>query len=327
MHLNEVISSIKMAGSVGLDETGRLLLGYDCTTPTSCAEWGVIDSPMENLALYTRLMKYGHFQTDPLEEDIWAHGDPAAGTQYNPALDPTLDWQKFQASVRHLLPAVEGTYVPESLQPEDFVAAGAALGGAANKTGKVTVDLVQYMNRILKITKDTGATLATADTRPALVRDCWSDGRADPPQPGESETPVDPIYDSCSVTAADWVTTPNYGLFPDVQELFVDFSAVNYDRTASLNTFVNIVGPLPDDGNPGTPLPWVEVNGVPILGWLEFRNGAPPAGGVPGIAGFVAASSDALRSVEFVHNYEIPEDLGWEFVPSGIDVKIKVKSK
>ena len=80
-------------------------------------------------------------------------------------------------------------------------------------------------------------------------------------------------------------------------------------------------------GNPATPLPWVEVNGVPILGWLEFRNGAPPAAGVPGLAGFVAASSDALRSIEFVHNYAIPEDLGWEFVPSGIDVKIKVKSK
>ena len=116
-------------------------------------------------------------------------------------------------------------------------------------------------------------------------------------------------------------------LFPDVQERFVNFSAANYDRTASLNTFVNIVGPLPDDGNPATPLPWVEVNGVPILGWLEFRNGAPPAAGVPGLAGFVAASSDALRSIEFVHNYAIPEDLGWEFVPSGVDVKIKVKSK
>ena len=65
MHFNEVISNIKMAGGVRLDETGRLQLGYTCTSNTQCAEWGVIDSPMENMALYTRLMKYGHFQTDP----------------------------------------------------------------------------------------------------------------------------------------------------------------------------------------------------------------------------------------------------------------------
>ncbi len=89
MHFNEVISNIKMAGGVRLDETGRLQLGYTCTSNTQCAEWGVIDSPMENMALYTRLMKYGHFQTDPAEEDTWAHGDPAAGTQYHPALDST----------------------------------------------------------------------------------------------------------------------------------------------------------------------------------------------------------------------------------------------
>ncbi len=54
------------------------------------------------------------------------------------------------------------------------MSAGAALGGAANKTGKITVDLVQYMNRILKITKKTEASEATLDWLPAKVRDCWS---------------------------------------------------------------------------------------------------------------------------------------------------------
>jgi hypothetical protein len=29
--------------------------------------------------------------------------------------------------------------------------------------------------------------------------------------------------------------------------------------------------------------------------------------------GFVAAAADGVRAVEFVHNYEIPEDLGWDF--------------
>ena len=35
---------------------------------------------------------------------------------------------------------------------------------------------------------------------------------------------------------------------------------------------------------------------------------------VTGINGFVLATSDGLRAIEFVHNYEIPEDL-WDFVP------------
>lgn len=44
---------------------------------------------------------------------------------------------------------------PETLNNRDFVRAASLLAGAANKTGIVTVDLVQYMNRILKITQTT----------------------------------------------------------------------------------------------------------------------------------------------------------------------------
>jgi len=349
MHFNEVISNIKdpEAMSVGLDETGRLLIGYGCSAPgaTDCAEWSVIDSPMENLALYTRLMKYGHFQTDASEVDIWAKGDPAAGIQYHPALEPA-DWQKFQPSVLFLLPGNGEAFCddlvcaePEALSPEDFVAAAAALGGAANKTGIITVDLVQYMNRILKITKKTEATLPTYTSMPALVRDCW--GSTDAPEPVQAvDENGNPVYDDegepvlaeieyddyCSVVAAD-ESLDGYELFPDVQETFVDFSESSYDRAAWRNTFVNVVGPLPDDGDLSTPLPWIEVSGVSILEWLGARNGESPAEAVESIAGFVAASSDTLRAIEFVHNYAIPEDLGWSFVPTGLDVKIKVKTK
>ena len=49
------------------------------------------------MALYARLMKYGHLQTDPEEVDTFAHGDPAAGTQYHTAL-AAEDYAKFDAS-------------------------------------------------------------------------------------------------------------------------------------------------------------------------------------------------------------------------------------
>ena len=41
---------------------------------------------------------------------------------------------------------------------------------------------------------------------------------------------------------------------------------------------------------------------------LVFRNGYQDV--TNGIGGFVEAASDSLRTIEFVHNYAIPEDLG-----------------
>ena len=49
--------------------------------------------------------------------------------------------------------------------------AGSTLAGAADKTGKITFDLVQYLNRILKIPVATTESAAPVDTLPALIRD------------------------------------------------------------------------------------------------------------------------------------------------------------
>ena len=317
MHLDEVISNIKMAGGVRLDETGRIQLGYDCSANTTCAEWAVIDSPMENLAIYTRLMKYGHLQTDPKEVDLWSHGDPAAGTQYHPALDQA-DWAKFQPVVRHLLAGGGGAFCdtaacvePEPLDTRDSLTAAATLGGAANKDGKITVDLVQYMNRILKITKTTETTLAPPQTLPALVRDCWASS-ADPVLAtgvdGEV-LPIDPTYDpTCSVGGAD-ETLPNFSAFVGVQERFVDYSGLTgYDRTATWGTrTAALIRPV----IPALPLAFYVDGKVSVIGWLNFIN--PKLGTGRNVDGFVKASSDSLRAIQFVHNYAIPDNLGWNF--------------
>jgi hypothetical protein len=263
-------------------------------------------------------MKYGHFQTDPMEVDLWAHGDPAAGIQYNPALGPK-DWPKFTNGVRHLLPGNGNATcfdeadpnvfsaecaAPSRLRKRDFVAAAAYLGGAANKTGKITVDLVQYMNRILKITRDTEATLSTLHTLPALVRDCVEVGWT-PPDP-TSEEQREPAYTgSCSDSeAAEGIE--HYDLFPDVQELFVDFKRASYDRVDHRDHLLYVIAPGLAAGA------WEERDSVPLLDWLGHINGDPVF--VENLAAFVAASSDTLRSIEFVHNYAVPVDLGWNFV-------------
>jgi hypothetical protein len=319
MHFDEVISSIKDAGWVGQDETGRLKLGFECTTPgdpASCAAFSMIDSPMENMALYTRLMKYGHFQTDPMEKDTWAHGDPAAGTQYHPALD-VADWGKFDPSIWHLLPGNpdpgEFTAVltdacfpggvfndcagNESLSKRDFLQAALYLAGAANKTGKITVDLVQYMNRILKITLKTEMSTATLDTLPALIRDCGDDNGLEFPAAGGNCD--DPYKASLDLPAP-------------ANELFVDFHKAKYNRPDRYGNDDDgtavMVRVLQDEGGV-----WNE-NDVSLFNWLLFADSIE-SGAINDINGFVQAASDGLRSIEFVHNYAIPDDLWTLYAP------------
>jgi len=287
MHFDEVISSIKMADIVTTDDVGRLKFGFGCTSEggVQCESWSSIDSPMENLALYTRVMRYGHLQTDPLEVDLWVHGDPAAGIQYHPALD-TQDWAKFDSSLRHLLPASSGSYGTENLSDEDFIRAGAFLGGAADKNGKITVDLVQYLNRILKIPQTTEMSLPNANLLPALVRDCGPDGNL----------PVD----QCTILPA----AP--GLPAPANEQFVNFSAANYIRGAWFNRKIQVLRPLSETQ-------WTVDPAVDLLGWLAYANGPMPGTPTTDIAGFVDAAFNALKSVQFIHNYEVPVDLGWNF--------------
>jgi len=314
MHFNEVISSIKddAVGWVGQDETGRLQLGYDCEVDEllgefSCAEYRVIDSPMENMALYTRLMKYGHFQTDPMEEDTWAHGDPAQGVQYHPALN-TLDHAKFNEDLRHLLPgneenptladgcfespeAAQECAKGESLTSKDFTRAAKFLAGAANKTGRMTVDLVQYMNRILKITRDTEMSSAAVDTLPALIRDCGGGEGAD-------YLPLE----ECTIYEA------TAGLPAPADERFVNYERVKYGRKPHHNRKLAVI----QDEGAGT---WTEVGNLRLMDWLEFVD-EPRNGQVWYLDGFVLAASDGLRAVEFVHNYAIPADL-WAIYAAG----------
>jgi hypothetical protein len=282
MHFDEVIDTILEAHVVTLDPAGRLQFGTNCTSATVCVTWKVIDSPLENLAFYHRVMKYGHIQTDPLEEDTSFHGDPALGTVYHPALRAE-DWAKFTGVVTALLPRASANQcfsgttfetacaLPQSLTAEDFVRSASFLGGASDKTGRMSMDLIQYFNRILKITQATALTAATLNTLPALIRD--ENGIVSPAAPG-LPAPAD--------------------------ELFVDYAPAAYNRNDRFNTTA------PSLVSAGVGL-WSEDAALPLLPFLDFVFGpAPPA---TGINAFIMNSADAQRAIEFIHNYEIPANL------------------
>ena len=284
MHFDEAIDNIKAAEAVGIDGAGRLQLGTGCTSTTSCATWNIVDSPLENLSLYHRLMKYGHIQTDPLEEDTSSHGDPAAGTVYHPALGPA-DYAKFSSAVLSLLPYPSSTpcftggttfvaacAARQSLTAEDFVRAASFLGGAADKHGRMTADLVQYLNRILRITLDTAGSLATLNTVPALIRD--ENGSIAP--------------------AASGLPAP-------ADERFVDFTPALYFRDTQFNR------PVVALVTAGVGM-WREDSGVSLLPFLRYINGAMTAPAT-NMTAFVRNGSDAQRACEFVHNYAVPLDI------------------
>lgn len=281
MHFDEAIDSMKAAERIALEETGRLALGTGCS-PADCTTWKVIDSPLENLAIYHRLLKYGHLQTDPLEEDTSEGGDPEGGTVYHPALDEG-DWAKFGDITPALLPRAganacftSGGFVgdcalPQPLTSADFRIAAPLLAGAADKTAKITLDLVQYMNRILHITVATDLSAAAVDTLPALIRD-----------------------ENGTVAAAA------AGLPAPADERFVNFATVTYARA---DTFSRTVTVLVDQGG-GV---WRTTAGVSLLDFLRFVNGASAGGSMA--SGFVKSAHDAVRAIEFVHEYAVPADL------------------
>jgi len=205
----------------------------------------------------------------------------------------------------------ESCAFPESLDSSDFTRAAAFLGGAANKTRRITVDLAQYFNRIMKITKTTGHTLQTLDRLPALVRECGVEDGWDEPTGEDQEEP--PYTEECS----EYPATPgihNGEHFPDVLEEFVNFEAADYDRPDWRNVSLEVIKPL----NPGV---WKVDPAVPLLGWLAAANPGGQSG--ENIQAFVRAASDSLRSIEFIHNYAIPDDLGWNFT----EAKVKDKEK
>jgi len=315
MHFDETISNIKQAGQVKLDPTGRLMLGFECElndNPGTCS-WATVDSPMESLGLYWRMMKYGHIATSPTEVDLWWHGDPKLTTPYHPALDAD-DFDKLDAAgLENLLP--KKSYSPENLTFEDFNTSAAFLGAAGGKHNFFTEHLVQYLNRFLRITQTTDFSASTLKTLPAMYQscDCYKDGEllvGDPWMSGE-EAPewwdlgdVVLTYENCVDLEVDQ-NIPNYADFSNVQERFMNFGASDYARNT---VWGGKTATLALESSPGIYSGiWRYDSSVSLLEWIVIPNPAVPA--AMDIHNFVDAASDALRAIEYIHNYEVPENL------------------
>ena len=106
---------------------------------------------------------------------------------------------------------------------------------------------------------------------------------------------------------------PNWAIydeFTNVKEMFVDFSKSHY----KLKDRENVQADLILEGLSTGILE--RVNGTTPLEWVaEYPNPDDPTG-ADEIHNFVGAASDALRAIEYIHNYAIPEDLYCKYRPS-----------
>ncbi len=115
----EAIDTLNNASSITLDSAGRLVVTNADGTTTS------IDSPLANLALYKQLLSTGYL--------------------------PGLDASKLPSNLAFL--------ANPSLTSADFQQAADFLGAASDKTGKVSIDTVAYLNSILGV----AGTITTSD--------------------------------------------------------------------------------------------------------------------------------------------------------------------
>lgn len=223
----EAISTINLAVGAGLDPAGRLLLLLpDGEDADLLEDVKTIDSPLENLSLYQKLM----------QEGCLAATETAGLTE---AAEQVL----VDAGLGHLVCTIPN----DSPDDADLHRAAAFFGGAADKTGKVNVDLLTSVNTTLLIndvtTNPDGSIIVNGyfdfGSTFAYVRSgVYGEVAAELLQPTGDMFYIDPmvyIYDA--VFLKDWPEDPDYDTDPATAEIEpyaadVTTPVVNFVRAA-----------------------------------------------------------------------------------------------
>lgn len=235
--MDDVLVNLSTADCTSLDAAGRLVTSVvGDDGKVTSAE---IDSPLQNLAIYRQLMLTGYLGTE------------AAPIQLPREDNPPTKQQVLTVAAR-------------------------ALGAVADKTGKVTVDMVVYLNRILGLTDDSVTAF--------LPKTCIM------------------------------VREEVQGVVQDVNKCYLDYSAFNYDRDANFSALpypAYIPASDPTSGwfeylsvlDPITPTFDITrgsiLKGVPQLDSTQAYTAAS-------IGGFAQAADDARAVIDFMHTWPVP---------------------
>ena len=327
---DEAIRNINNAKSITLDASGRLFLTTDVydeflTNPDGTPLYletvsKAIDSPLENLALYIKLMKDGHLITPaddrgPIERSInggiplWKLLELEDGP--SKSLRPTIDIAKMQSfglgalvdasnvtnywttrdAEGNLIVSLEAcdgceqSYGITTKSPadvcagEDFAFSATFVASAADKTGRMTMDKVVYLNSILGINLVVGYSAY--------------DENGDP-LPGAISYAKNPVYFNFATNMNEY----------NRQSTFMNRGQVVTEpgggNPATYDGFVRVL--VEDPATPGT---WVDTP-MPIFATIfgDGTTGVDFTG--TDITGFTAMSDDDLVTIGYIHTYQIP---------------------
>jgi hypothetical protein len=285
---DEAVNKMNSATDIELDPAGRLMLLIDGT-------WKTIDAPAENLALYVKMMLDGHWitlDTDPVEPGGGGgkNGGPPDGngppegdgpsTEPRPVLG-CFDVEGNDTPLKDELDSLgigglcDDTRTNLDLTNQELQLAASLLAAAADKSGTFTLDSVIYINSVYGINQ-TGTLLDEVGLSYYFDFGGFSYGRGE-------------IFGNRS--SGDCGDGSVWVLQPDDAD-YIHFTA----------QCMQILGYDPDT-NPF-------YNAVRFNNFVEDYD--PPFINYPydaNVRGFAQSADDALRVIEYIHNYKVPEVL------------------
>jgi hypothetical protein len=295
---DEAIKNMNLATAIGIDPVGRLELTFgDGTVKT-------IDSPAENLALYIKMMKDGHWITEDTTVTSRGNRPPEKGPPEGdgPADEPRPvlgcadpDCEQTTEAITYLnalgydLGDVNRTNA--NLTRHELQFAASLLAAAADKTGNITLDKVVYINSVYDINQ-AGSLPGEIEGKTYFDYSAFTDYSRN-------------LYNSRSsgacVDGSIWVLQPD---MVNGEEVPNHFEA----------QCMEILGYDPADENP--------VNAVRFVNMIEVYTTVPlEYDFVDNVRGFAQASDDALQVLEYIHNYKVPEVLYPDDQIEGVAVK------
>ncbi|MGV7222744.1 MAG: hypothetical protein ACQ9MH_14605 [Nitrospinales bacterium] len=145
---DEAINMFNSASDIALDPAGRIMLFIE-------AEWKTIDSPLENIALYIKMMKDGHWITTDTSSN--SRGGKPSNEDPRPVLS---------GNAITLLSSIEYGNLGSTgniLNSHDLLLAASLLAAGGDKSGSITLDMVMYINSIYGINQDPALLLEVQD--------------------------------------------------------------------------------------------------------------------------------------------------------------------
>lgn len=327
---DEAISNLNNAKSISIDASGRLVLTTDVydeylTNPDGTPVYletviKAIDSPLECLSLYIKLMKDGNLITPADERQaidrsvmggvpLWKLLELEDGP--SKSLRPTIDIAKMEefglgalvnasnittywttvdveGNVIVSLEACEGceeSYgITTSLETDvvsgdDFPFAATFVASAADKTGRMTMDKVVYLNSILGINRVVGYS--------------EYDENGDPVD-GAISYAKNPVYFNYGTNMGQYNRQSTFANRGNVVTEPGEGNPATYDGSVTV---------LVED--PATPGTWVQTD-MSIFATI-FGDGTTGVNFTgTDITGFTAMSDDDLRTIGYIHTYQIP---------------------